>query len=238
MTLELSELAAGLPMAASFAMAGGIAALRDGRRRGSLNEAMHELRRPLQALALGLATDSGGARRAESSLRMAVAALERLDREINGRGQADELSWVQLRPFLEAAVERWRERALLAGSPLSLQWEAGEIELLGDAVGLAQAVDNLISNALEHGGGGVTIEVRAVAGFLRLAVRDCGRGDRARSARSRTGFRDRFAGRSRHGHGLRIVRRVAARHGGSFRLRRRPEGTEARLELPLTGAGR
>jgi len=46
----------------------------------------------------------------------------------------------------------------------------------------------------------------------------------------------RLAGRRRHGHGLRIVRRVAARHGGSFRLRRSPSGTEACLELPLSGA--
>jgi signal transduction histidine kinase len=236
-SLALSELAAGLPMAASFAMAGGIAAIRDGRRRGSLNEAMHELRRPLQALTLALSTAPRRAEGAESSLRMAVAALERLDREVNRRGETSELAWVPLRPFMEAAVERWRERATSAQGSLELRWRAGPMELLCDPVGLAQAVDNLISNGFEHGGGEVTVDVRAVAGVLRLAVIDSGGGD-ARRGRARLGFRHRLAGRDRHGHGLRIVRRVATRHGGSFRLRRRPHGAEARLELPLPGGCR
>jgi signal transduction histidine kinase len=235
-TLEPAELAAGLPMAASFAMAGGIAALRDGRRRGSLNEAMHELRRPLQALALALSSDSASPEGAESSLRMAVSALERLDREINGREQVDELRRVPLRPFLEAAVARWQEPARRAGISLSLQSRVGEMELLGDPVELAQAVDNLISNALEHGGGKVTVGVRAGVGAIRITVLDSGRGGTARRSRGRAGFRDRLSGRSRHGHGLRIVRRVAVRHGGRFGLRRRSGGTEARLELPLAGS--
>src|SRR3954447_25761137 len=54
MALELAEVAAGLPMAASFALAGGLTTLREGRRRSSLNAAMHELRRPLQVLTLAL----------------------------------------------------------------------------------------------------------------------------------------------------------------------------------------
>ena len=60
MTMELAEIAAGLPLAASFALAGGINTLREGRRRAALNEAMHELRRPLQALSLALLTDPAG----------------------------------------------------------------------------------------------------------------------------------------------------------------------------------
>jgi signal transduction histidine kinase len=234
LALELAEIAAGLPLAASFAMAGGITALREGRRRSSLNEAMHELRRPLQGLALALPADRSTREAVESSLRMAAAALERLDREINGEAAATASTSVRLRPLVESAVGRWRGRAAREGGSLTLRWSAGEQEVRGDAIELAQAVDNLISNAIEHGGARVVVDVRADRGILRLTVRDGGAGG-CSGHRARARLRDRLGGRARHGHGLRIVRRVAARHGGSFRLRRSARGSEARLDLPLIG---
>jgi len=233
MSLELAEIAAGLPVAASFAMAAGITALKEGRRRSSLNEAMHELRRPLQTLALALPEDSATAVAAESSLRMAVAAVDRLDREINGGPAAESSTRVPLRPLVEAAVERWQRRAALAGRSLDLSWKATDPRMEGDEVELAQAVDNLISNALSHGGAEVTVEVREGEGSLRLAVLDRARGDAKPQPRRSRRLRGRLTGRSRHGHGLRIVRRIAARHRGSFRLRRSARGGEARLDLPL-----
>lgn len=238
MALELAELAAGLPMAASFAMAGGIAAIREGRRRSSLNEAMHELRRPLQALALALPGDSSAAAAAESSLRMAVAALEQLDREVNGEPPPLVEVRVPLRPLVESVVERWRNQAKLSGGALDLCWGAGESDFCGDPTELVRALDNLISNALRHGGGEIKVEVRADAGVLRLAVFDSGAATFGSKDRGRPALRDRLTGRARHGHGLRIVRRLAADHGGSFRLRRGPGLTEARLELQRSGVVR
>jgi signal transduction histidine kinase len=232
MPLEFSELAGGLPIAASFAMASGITALREGRRRASLNEAMHELRRPLQGLALSLPVEAADGERAESCLRMAVAAIERLDREINGEAVASPAEPAPLRPLVEAAVERWQPQAAAAGRSLSLVWDACGSELQVDGVELAQALDNLISNAFAHGTGTVRVEVGAARGRLRFVIRDggCVTGDRRRR-RLRVG--ERAADRRRHGHGLRIVRRMAAKHGGSFRLQRSSESTEARLELPM-----
>jgi len=233
----LSELAGGLPIAASFAMASGITVLREGRRRTSLNEAMHELRRPLQGLVLSLAADRAGSARVESCIRMAVAAAEALDREINGGATAAPVARLPVRPLVESAVERWRPHAAAAGRSLSLCWRATEPALPVAQVELAQALDNLISNALVHGDGAVVLDAAEVDDRLSVAVRDAGRVDRRRPGR-RVPVGDRVAGRNRHGHGLRIVRRVAARHGGNFHLRRSPCGTEARLELPLTGADR
>ena len=48
----------------------------------------------------------------------------------------------------------------------------------------------------------------------------------------------RLTGRRRHGHGLAVVRRVAAEHGGRFVLRHSAAGTEAVLELPLLAGAR
>lgn len=238
MALELAELAAGLPVAVSFAMAGGITAFREGRRRALLNEAMHELRRPLQALALSLPEESANADGLHSSLRMAAVAVDRLDREINGRPPLTMAGPTPARPLVEAAVRRWRDRASLVGRCLNVHWEAGAVAVRSGVDELNQAVDNLISNGLEHGCGEVRIEVRAVGRFLHLVVVnpvEVGTGARRRTGQ---GLRMRASGRSRHGHGLRVVRRLAADCGGSFRLRCLGDRFEARLELPLAGVDR
>lgn len=230
MAVELAEIAAGLPMAASLAVASGITSLREGRRRTVLNEALHELRRPLQALALSLTADSPRPEARESSLQMTTAALERLDREINGGSSRRAPHPVEIRAMLEAAVERWRTPAGFHGKCLRVRWRAADPLVHGDEFELAQAVDNLISNAIEHGGCEVTIEVREVGDRLRLAVIDSGTPWSA-GTRSRRPLR-RVGGRRRHGHGLRVVARAAAKCGGSFQLRRLGHRTEARLELP------
>lgn len=225
MALALAEIAAGLPMAASFALAGGITTLREGRRRSALNEAMHELRRPLQALSLVLPADSAAA---DSSLGLAAAALERLDREINGSPLEPRTETVAACRLLHTAAERWKSQAVLQGRHLRLRISGSEIFVRGDAVDLAQALDNLINNALEHGGGEVMIEAREDRGRVCFSVRDRGRSG-APARHSRPGRRPE---RGRRGHGLRVVARVAREHGGSFDLRRLPQGSEARLWLP------
>ena len=238
MPLELAELAAGLPFAASFAMAGGISALREGRRRTALNEAVHELRRPLQAIALAAPGPADRAVAFESSLRMAAAAVDRLDREINGEAVPGPLAAVPLREVVEAATERWRMRASLEGRTVRFEWKAGDHRVLGDAVELAQAVDNLISNGLVHGSGEVTVEAKRVGGFIWLVVVNRKRKEPAGSRRRLRDLPAWITGRCRHGHGLRVVRRVAALNGGDFRLRRDDDSYEAALELPLAGVRR
>lgn len=230
MALELAEIAAGLPMAASFALAGGITTLREDRRRTVLNEAMHELRRPLQALSLALPADSEAA---DSSLRLAAAALERLDREVNGSPSAAARETVAVRPLLHAAVKRWKTQAVHQGRDLQLRGGSAELFVQGDPIALAQAVDNLINNALEHGGGEVAIEARKYHGWVRLSVLDEGRP----AALAKASRKRRRSERGRRGHGLRVVTQVVREHGGSFNFRRSQEGSEARLWLPLADEG-
>lgn len=235
LTPALAEVVAAWPFGASLAAAVAVQGLRTGRRRTALNEAVHELRRPLQALALV----SPGTVRAEpaaiaGSVRMAAAALERLEREINGESLTSVPEMVPARPLLDSAVERWDARAALGGGSLALRWQAGEAAIAADHDAVAQALDNLVVNAIEHGGPEIVVEASAGSGRLRIAVVDSGRGARSRSRRKVPAeLIARLSGRRRHGHGLRLVRRMAAAHGGHFQLRSSARGTEAVLELPL-----
>jgi signal transduction histidine kinase len=232
--IALAELVAGWPLAASFAAAAGVQGLR-ARRRGAINEALHELRRPLQALALAGGSEGPQAAVVESSVRLATVALERLEREVNGGGALDgRCEEVWMRPLAEAAVARWQGRARLGGGSLRLGWWAGEAMVSGDPAALAQAVDNLVVNAIEHGGPAIAVEARRGCGRLRIVVSDSGAASRPASRRGNPAETiARIAGRRRHGHGLAVVRRVAAAHRGRFALQRSESGTLAVLELPL-----
>lgn len=230
-------------LAASTALVLAAQSLRAGRRRSALNEALHELRRPLQALSLAGPDSAPGPGAAEWALQMAGAALLRLDREINGDAGPTPLRLepVAIEPLVEAAVERWAARASLAGGSLELRWTAaGGAAVRGDRCGLAQALDNLLDNAIEHGGEAVALEVGRAQGRLRLAVIDSGSSRlRPRPAGTRAGaLVTRLRGGDRHGHGLAVVRRTIAAHGGSFALRRLPSRTVAAIELPLLDGGR
>lgn len=232
MDLDLAQVVAGLPMALSLALAGGISTLREGRRRTALNEAMHELRRPLQALSLGMTADPARAGSLDSSLRLAADALERLDREINGVVVADRCDPLEIESVARAAAARWEVRAAAVGRSLEVFADASPAIVRGDEIRLAQAVDNMISNALAHGSGEVSVEVRSIEERVRVSVLD--EGPNVGGTRlGRPGLRTRLSGRCRHGHGLRVVGRAARGHGGTFHLRCSGERTEARLELPL-----
>lgn len=234
---ELAQIVAAWPIGVSLAAAVTAQGLYAGRRRTALNEALHELRRPLQALALA----APGARSQEpaaiqGSVQLAATALERLEREINGDGVKAAVAPLSVRPLLDAAIARWRQRAALSGGSLALRWQAGEAMVDGDRGEIAQALDNLIVNALEHGGPEIVVEARTRLGRLCIAVADCGREARPDARRqSPAELVARLSGRRLRGHGLRVVRRTAAAHGGDFRLRHSEQGTEAILDLPLAG---
>jgi signal transduction histidine kinase len=231
--IELAQIVAGWPMVASMAATAAAQGLRAGRRRSALNQALHELRRPLQAVAFAAGPQLAAAA-GENPIELAAAALERLDREINGGSAAAPWGVVDGQALLRAAVGRWQARARLADGSLALRWNAGRANVHGDANALAQALDNLIVNAIEHGGPTIVVAARRREGRLRIAVVDSGRAWRPGSRRSSPAEAlARLGGRRRHGHGLTVVRTVAAAHGGRFALRRSAQGSLAVIELPL-----
>jgi len=239
--------AAGWPLVLALAGTAAWEGWRGGRRRTALNRAMHELRRPLQSLFL--AVQAGSARTGPalpSSLALVNAALADLDREINREG-AVRLSAARsgevavatpdssCLALVRAAAARWGPRAEVAGGSIELRWRAGSDFRIGTPERVGQALDNLIDNAIEHGGGRVTIDVSRSERGVRLAVCDRGAGPDAQG-RSPASVLARLTGRRRRGHGLTVVREVAGALGGRFILRPSPWGTRAVLEVPVTDA--
>ncbi len=224
----MEMLSATLPLAMSAAavLAGG--RFRERRRREALNRAMHELRRPLQALALAPVE--------HAHLEPVLVALEDLDGVINGVPPCREPEPVEVRHLAEGVVARWaRATPAPAGRPV-LRWRAEDARVLGDRVQLGRALDNLVANAIEHGRGPIEVIGALRRGRLRILVRDGG----ARriepdpgALRIPAGERAHRRRGPRHGHGLEIVRGIAAAHGGRFVLRRSAAVTVAVLDLPL-----
>jgi len=247
MLADLARFAVGWPLVLSLAAVVTAQGRAYGRRRLALNEALHELRRPLQALVLS--APSGSVVGANLS-RQAATALERLEREVNGEAREPRREAVEVVPLLVEAVARWRTLAARAGCSLALGTAPGAAGVLGDPGDLERALDNLIANAIEHGGDrvvvGAEVDARGGAGRLQIVVRDSGtesrggafaRKGRANAPRSARSSIARFRGRARRGHGLRLVRRIAAAHGGELRWRSGDRGTEAAIELPLRRSG-
>jgi signal transduction histidine kinase len=233
---ELVQIA-GWPLVFSMAAAVAAQGLRAGRRRSALNEALHELRRPLQAVALASGPRLGGSDSAREPIELAAAALERLDREINGDPLTPVVGTVDVARLARSAVARWQGRVRLVEGSLELRWNAARALVTGDCNALGQALDNLIVNAIEHGGPTIVVAGRLHNGRLRIAVVDSGRATRPRSRRNGPAQAiARLSGRHRRGHGLGVVRRVAAEHRGRFALRHSERGSLAVLELPLAEA--
>ena len=196
----------------------------------ALNRALHELRRPLQALLL--LEDSSGRPVAappratrRGLLELATTALRDLDGALNGEGRSQPARRFSCRESVMACLERWRPQAARAGG-VRVYWDAGAAMIEGDACRLAQALDNMVSNAFEHGEPPVVVTGARVAGRIRITI--------ANGRRS-----DRNAGRPdpRRGHGTEVVSRVASAHGGRFALCDTGSGCVAALELPLAEPG-
>jgi len=100
----------------------------------------------------------------------------------------------------------------------------------GDRLRLAQAVSNLVANALEHGPGRVELTARVIGQrHVRIEVIDDGPGLPASVAELTRRAR---GGRGQRGRGLAIAAGIAERHGGRLVAAPAPRGARIGLELP------
>ncbi len=209
------------------------------RERRLVSDASHELRTPLTTLRaevdLALLGDREPAElraalqsAAEEAKRMSRLAddLLILARADQGRLPLDPHP-VQPRELLEAAASRARAAADIRGRSIVIGVENGAT-VLADSDRAAQALGNLITNALLYGNGTVALTARNGGAMVELHVTDegpgftgdllgraferFGRGEQARASVQGSGL------------GLAIVEAIATAHGGHAEARNGPGG--------------
>ena len=212
-----------------------------------LVEASHELRTPLAALRTEVELALLGNRDA-SELRAALkSAADEIRRVCRLADDILMLAWADsgrlpLRPrpleprvLLEAAAARARAAASTRGRRIVVRDLAADSRLLADPDRTAQALDNLVSNALRYGSGTITRTARHDGKLLGLHVADQGSGFAEDIA---THAFQRFSrGTQAHdpgsGLGLSLVAAIASAHRGAATVCNPPEGgADACIALP------
>jgi signal transduction histidine kinase len=206
--------------------------------------ASHQLRTPLTGLRLRL--ESAGLRSTDSAVRRDIEAAEReterLARLLNGllalareRAAPPVVAPLSLAEQVQAAVERWRGPAQSSGGRLLVAGgEGATVRVSRDDLDVM--LDNLIENAIEYGGRGVTVMVEwsCNGDTATLAISDDGPGVPAGEEER---VFERFHRVARDvpgtGLGLPIVRALAERWGGAATIcNRTAGGARAELRLP------
>lgn len=255
----------------SLAVAVAYLALGLRRRLELVARADHELRGPIAAI--GLAFER--VRRGDSGMELAAALDSQLDRLRAGLGDLQAARSGARRPSrpepiplerqVRAAAAGWEPLAGRLGRPLRLDWRAGSVTVAADRGGLAQALGNLISNAVEHGDGAIEVRGHRVGGAVRIEVGDDGpRGGAGGGPEGRRAALNGAEGRSgggagagaslpgraarpprpapfrslsaRHGRGLSIASHAAREAGGRLEIASSAGRVTAALELPADEA--
>lgn len=212
------------------------------RERQFLADTSHELRSPLSLMR----TELEMALLRERSPAQTRAALESLQEQVerligvsNALLELEEVhagdtrtkEQVDLTRLVSDLAERYAPQAAAQGRHLETASDAGVIE--GNQHWLDVALGNLVSNALRHGEGTVSVSTSQYDGRTLLRVSDQGAGfppefigkafdrfSRAESSRSTRGT----------GLGLSLVQAVAEAHGGTVTI----SGSQVTLDLPTT----
>lgn len=213
-------------------------------------DASHELRTPLtvirgqlEVLAAQSDPTPEEIHRVEELVQAEIGRMSRLVEDLLLLAQADRTDFLRLRrvdlePFV---TQLWDGLGLTADRRFELSAvPAGT--LTADPDRLAQALRNLVRNAIEHtrkGTGVVRLEVEASgAGRIKFVVIDDGPGI-AREERQRVFERFHRVGQTRPGKsggaglGLAIVRAIVVAHGGTVQAVDPPDGRGTRIELWL-----
>jgi signal transduction histidine kinase len=206
------------------------------RERAFSSDVSHQLRTPLTALLVGL--ESALTRPPDADLRPALQAA--LSRGEHLRTIVDDLISLLRQPdfaatpvdtvvLLEDVRARWDTPLAARGRNLVLVTGPHLPRCLAPGAAVRQILDVLISNALWHGDGKVTIEAREVGEGVAIDVSDEGPGLAAEPAELLAGSAERADG---HGRGLPLARSLAVAAGGSLVMRRAAPQPVFSLTLP------
>lgn len=221
----------------------------EGQRR-LLHDVSHEMRSPLARLHAGIGLARQQPERLDVHLNRIELEAVRMDAlveelltlaRLQGVGITLEEN-ICLSELLEALVEDCDFEARANGGEVQLLADSTLI-VRGNSELLHRAIENVVRNAVKHGGAGRTVVVKLScecdSEFARLVVLDRGPGvpETQLEAIFEPFVSANVSGRGRasgHGLGLTIARRIIAAHGGSVRASNRPEGgLMVEMELPI-----
>jgi signal transduction histidine kinase len=207
------------------------------RERAFSSDISHQLRTPLTALRVGL---ESAVTRPDADLQAALQ--DALDRSEHLSVIVDDLVCllrqpgfavvpVDVGPLLRDVTGRWEGPLAARDRCLALAIEPHLPRCLAPAPAVRQILDVLISNALWHGDGTVTVDAHHTGGYIDIEVSDEGPGLSAEPPAEPVEQGD------GHGRGLPLARSLAAAAGGSLVLRRAAPRPVFRLSLPATQGG-
>ncbi|MGN6057741.1 MAG: sensor histidine kinase [Sphingomicrobium sp.] len=175
-------------------------------------------------------------RQADALMRILTAVLEISRSEaLTGRKQ---FSWFDLGELTAELCEMYEPVAEEAGAAIEYAHPARAIPLYGHRQLLAQALSNLIENAVRYGssGGEIRLDVKSNGKQMRVEVADRGPGipaeQRAQALR-RFGRLDSSRSKEGAGLGLALAEAIAHLHDGELVLEDNAPGLRTALELPL-----
>jgi two-component system sensor histidine kinase TctE len=201
--------------------------------------AAHQLRNPIAAVLSTTQAAQSAKTFEDAQIRLgdvSVAALhasrlasQMLSYERIRSAEAVPLAVVDLERVVRSVLERNANRVFERGVDLAFDSQGTPVHVNGDAVLLSEALENLIDNALHHGGAALS---RITVRLSRLSVSDDGVGI---PAPDRSRVFERFAQAqpgTGSGLGLSIVEAIAERHGGSVAAEADNPETVIILEIP------
>ena len=175
-------------------------------------------------------------RQADSLMRILTAVLEISRSEaLTGRKQ---FSWFDIGELAAELAEMYDPLADEGGANLQYDRPARPVPLFGHRQLLAQAISNLLENAIRYGAGGGEIRVRVQPGERRIRVEIGDRGpgiptERRAEARRRFGRLDSSRSDEGAGLGLALAESIAHLHEGVLVLEDNAPGLLTILELPV-----
>jgi two-component system sensor histidine kinase TctE len=212
-----------------------------------ISNAAHQLRNPIAGVlalaeAVASAPNEGATKQRGRELLQAARETSRLANQLlsfeRARGADISLTGARLDICALGAevVETISERAKESDVEVSMLEPDAPILVFGDQVMLKEALLNLLTNALVHGGAQLsrimmTIETDGQNAILTVEDNGCGiPNDRHDQAKSRFG---QAGGAEGSGLGLSIAAKVADNHGGTLEVGTPREGTSVQIALPI-----